>query len=151
MPSPLLIALDAAPLGLLSNPTRSGPVAGAWEWASARLADGCRIVVPEIADYEVRRELIRAGRWSSIQRLDLLAYAFEYAPITTSVMMRAASLWADARNSGIPTAADPSLDGDVILAAQALGVAAGGEAVVVATTNVAHLQRYVAARIWPEV
>ena len=62
----MLIALDAAPLGLLSNPTRSGPVAGAWEWASARLADGCRIVVPEIADYEVRRELIRAGRRSSI-------------------------------------------------------------------------------------
>ena len=58
-------------------------------------------------------------------------------PITTSVMQRAASLWADARNSGIPTAADPSLDGDVILAAQALGVATGGEAVVVATTNVA--------------
>ena len=61
MPSPLLIAVDAAPLGLLSNPTRSEPVAGAWEWASARLADGCRIVAPEIADYEVRRELIRAG------------------------------------------------------------------------------------------
>ena len=52
-------------------------------------------------------------------------------------MKRAASLWADARNSGMSTAADPSLDGDVILAAQALGVAAGGEAVVVATTNVA--------------
>ena len=103
MPSPLLIALDAAPLGLLSNPTRSGPVAGAWEWASARLADGCRIVVPEIADYEVRRELIRAGRWSSIQRLDLLAYAFEYAPITTSVMMRAASKQSSSRLPTSPT------------------------------------------------
>lgn len=107
----MLIVLDAGPLGLLSNPAKSRPVEGAWTWASARLADGYRFVVPEIADYEVRRELIRAGRNLGIERLDLLAHTLGYAPITTAVMRQAAALWADARNSGIPTAADQALGG----------------------------------------
>ena len=147
----MLIVLDAGPLGLLSNPTTSRPVEGAWAWASARLDDGCRFVVPEIADYEVRRELIRAGKDLGVERLDLLAHALGYAPITTAVMRHAAALWADARNSGIPTAVDPALDADVILAAQALSLGTDGETVVVATTNVTHLKRYVEARLWSQV
>jgi hypothetical protein len=31
-----------------------------------------RVILPEIADYKVRRELIRAKRLEGIQRLDLL-------------------------------------------------------------------------------
>jgi hypothetical protein len=79
----VLIVLDAGPLGLLSNPTTSRPVEGAWAWASARLDDGCRFVVPEIADYEVRRELIRAGKDLGVERLDLLAHALGRAPVLT--------------------------------------------------------------------
>ena len=38
-------------------------------------------------------------------------------------MRLAAELWADARTRGASTASENSLDGDVILAAQAIGVA----------------------------
>ena len=65
-------------------------------------------------------------------------------------MREAADLWAEARNRGYPTAHDAALDGDVLLAAQARDLHADppGERVVVATTNVAHLERYVDAQLW---
>jgi hypothetical protein len=66
------------------------------------------------------------------------------------MMRRAAQFWADARNAGLPTAADPALDGDVILAAQ-VAVSAGDEDPVIATTNVKHLERFVIARLWRDI
>ena len=65
-------------------------------------------------------------------------------------MRRAAGFWASARSRGRPTAPDHALDGDVILAAQAAELAAGGDEVV-ATTNVGHLSRFAAASRWNEV
>lgn len=58
----MLVILDSGPLGLLSNPVAGGLAEVAWEWAQAVVAAGYRLVVPEIADYEVRRELLRADR-----------------------------------------------------------------------------------------
>ena len=60
-------------------------------------------------------------------------------------MMREASiLWANH---------NAALDGDVILAAQARSIQpeAGSENVVVATTNVSHLARYVEAKHWTDI
>lgn len=108
--------------------------------------------MPEIADYEQRRELLRSGRRRSVERMDELAAMIGYLPITTTVMRRAARLWAQARNEGRPTASPESLDADVILAAQALVLEEeSGEAVVVATTNPNHLSRYVAAEDWRDI
>jgi predicted nucleic acid-binding protein len=70
----------------------------------------------------------------------------DYLPLDTSMMRRAAELWARARNMGLPTAPPEALDGDVILAAQAERVAA-----VVATTNVGHLARFVSADHWRNI
>ena len=106
-------------------------------------------MVPEIADYEVRRELIRARRIRGIARLDALIAEVEYLAINTSSMRRAAAFWAEARQQGRPTAADPALDGDVILAAQAATL--NRTAVIVATTNVRHLSRFVAAELWTDI
>ncbi|WP_419853632.1 nucleic acid-binding protein [Candidatus Poriferisodalis sp.] len=149
----MVIVLDSGPLGLLSNPTPRGPGNDAWEWARAHAAAGASIVLPEIADYEVRRELVRAGRAAGLARLDELRAALSYAPLSTPVMRDAASLWAEARNSGYPTAHQAALDGDVLLAAQARSVAAADPAqwVVTATTNVAHLERFVEAKHWTEI
>jgi len=61
-------------------------------------------------------------------------------------MLRAAELWADARNMGKPTASDQSLDGDMIPAAQAALLIADGDSVMVATTNVAHLSLFCSGR-----
>jgi len=69
-------------------------------------------------------------------------------PLTTAAMRRAAELWAWARNTGQQTAPDPALDGDVIVAAQALTL---NTPVVVATGNPAHLSRFVPAELWQNI
>jgi hypothetical protein len=67
------------------------------------------------------------------------------------VILKAAEFWAQARQQGQPTADDKSLDGDVILAAQAVTISNQGEDVVIATTNVDHRSRFVQAKIWKPV
>lgn len=149
----MIIVLDSGPLGLLSNPTPRGLANEAREWALAHVAIDTDIVLPEIADYEVRRELIRSGRTEGVKRLDELCAGLSYAPLSTAIMHDAAALWAEARNRGHPTAHHAALDGDVLLAAQSrrLAAAAPGESVVVATTNVAHLERFVDAMPWADI
>lgn len=110
------------------------------------------MAVPEIADYEVRRELLRADKRLGIARLDELCAGYMYLPLTTPVIHDAAGLWADACNAGHPTAHPHALDCDVILAAQARSAqAAYGRETVVVTTNVEHLSRYTDARLWSDI
>ena len=111
---------------------------------------GARIVLPGIIDYEIRRELARMRRTTSLARLDALRDELEFAHVGTETLTRAAELWAAARRVGVQTADDKHLDIDMILAAHALILAEEnvGEAVVVATTNVRHLSRFVDARHW---
>jgi len=139
----MTILLDAGPLGMVSNPKASIRNRDCYDWLVSTVADGTRVLVPEIADYEVRRELLRANKTKGLERLDLLKQTLEYLPLSTIMMLRAARLWAEARRSGLPTADRHALDCDVILAAQALEV--GGEVV---TDNVGHLSRFVEARPW---
>lgn len=109
------------------------------------------MVVPEIADYEVRRELRRAGKAEGVRLLDLMAHHLGYEPISTQAMRLAADLRAEARRGGRPTAPDLALDADVILAAQAHVLATRHPDVVVATTNPKHLARFVDARVWSDI
>lgn len=143
------VVLDSGPLGLLSNPSGSAAARAVQHWARASL-DRHQLVVPEIADYEVRRELVRARRTEGVRRLDALAAGFDYLPITTAMWREAAELWAGARREGRPTAPDPALDGDVLLAAQARALGTDGD-VIIATTNPRHLQRYAPAAPWAEI
>ena len=110
---------------------------------------GVRMVIPEIADYEIRRELRRANKTAGLAQLDALARVIEYRPITTSAMRRAAEFWALARQQGQPTASDESLDADAILAGQADTL--DSPEAIVATTNVGHLTRFVTADIWRNI
>ena len=110
------------------------------------------VMLPEIADYEVRRELLRAGRTKGLARLDALADEIGFLPINSEVMRTAAQLWATARNEGYQSADDKALDADVILAAQANLAGSDGRTVILATTNVGHLSRYVDdARLWSAI
>ena len=59
--------LDSGPLGLVTNPTASPINDACNEWLEALSGGGVRVVVPEIADYEVRRELLRIGKAQSIR------------------------------------------------------------------------------------
>lgn len=141
------VLLDSGPLGLVTHP-RVEQNREAALWLRGLLSAGETVLVPGISDYEVRRELLRAGKNKGLSRLDQLAQDLGYLPITTETMRLAAHFWAEARKQGHPTASDESLDADVILAAQAAGLnEAADNSVVVATTNPRHLSR-VLSRSW---
>lgn len=144
-----VVVLDSAPLGLLANPNNTRAAVACRTWANDLSAAGHRLVVPEIIDYELRRELIRAGKVISVAALDALADQFEYLPLDTRTMRRAAELWAQARRAGRPTADDKNIDADMILVAQAQSLNDPGT--VIATTNVRHLQPFHAAELWSNV
>ncbi|AFZ08887.1 hypothetical protein Osc7112_4593 [Oscillatoria nigro-viridis PCC 7112] len=144
-----IVLLDSGPLGIVTNPKATSPLYQEGKlWLQSLPQKGYIVMLPEIADYEVRRESIRAGKLAGIQRLDELKSQLPYRPLTTEVMLLAAQLWAQARMRGRPTAEANALDGDVILAAQAILEASKGNQVVIATTNVGHLSQFVDAREW---
>ncbi len=72
------VLLDAGPLGLVTNPRRSLQSAACAAWLQSLVTAGVRVVIPEIADYEVRRELLRARKTAGVERLDALAGLLEY-------------------------------------------------------------------------
>ena len=76
------------------------PTARSANWLERLLREGAIIYILEIANYEVRREVIRAGLQESVNRLDRLKSVLNYLPINTDVMLKAAQLWAQARNRG---------------------------------------------------
>jgi len=144
-----IVLLDSGPLGIVTNPKAASPLSQEGKvWLQSLPQKGYIVMLPEIADYEERRELIREGKTAGIRRLDQLKSQIPYRPLTTEVMLLAAQLWADARKRGKPTADSHALDGDVILAAQAILEINAGNEVVIATTNVGHLSQFVDAREW---
>ena len=144
-----VVVLDSGPVGLLAKRGGVPAVDACVLWLENLLAQATRVMLPEIVDYEVRRELVRLNAATSIARLDRLAILVEYLPITTEAMRLAAALWGHSRQQGQPTADPKELDGDVILAAQAIQL--GVPDLVVATTNIGHLSRYVNAKNWQDV
>jgi len=104
------------------------------------------VILPEIVDYEIRRELLRANKLSGLSKSEIL-----YLPITTEIMLKAAELWAKARQQGKPTADNQALDGDVILASQALTLKNLGYEVIIATSNKKHLSLGGVLNLWKRV
>jgi predicted nucleic acid-binding protein len=144
-----VIILDTGPLGLVTNPKLSPESIECAKWLQNHINSGSRVIIPEIADYEVRRELLRANKIKGIARLDDLAKFLKYLPITTTAMQKAAELWAEARQQGQPTAGDKTIDGDIILVSQAITL--GVPDVVIATTNIGHLSRFIKADLWQNI
>jgi predicted nucleic acid-binding protein len=148
-----MVVLDAGPTGDASNaPSNPGGVR-CRQWIRALVVAGTEIIVPAIADYETRRELVRRGSAGSIVRLDELRSLYTFLPITDAALRRAADFWAIVRNIGQPTAHPHALDADAILAAQATLCGGPGDEVLIATTNVGHLNRFpgVDARQWDTI
>jgi hypothetical protein len=97
----------------------------------------------------VRRELLRANKIKGIKRLDELANLIEYLAITMDAMGKAALFWAQARQQGQPTAGDKTIDGDMILIAQAVTLSVKN--LIIVTTNVGHLSKFVRADLWQNI
>ena len=154
--SPIAIVLDTSPLGLVTQRPghAGGDVCKAWYASLART--GCLFFVPEIADYELRREFLRHGNADAINRLQIFNNALpeRYLPLTTPAVRLAADLWARVRNQGKMTAPPEALDADALIAAQANllnPVAFELSAVVVATANVGHLSALTNAVLWSDI
>lgn len=143
------LALDSCVLGILCH-DRHPDNADLRAWMLDCLSDATtEVYIPAIADYELRRKLLhlmlrnQQTQSRSIQRLDGLRSTLSFLALDDSALQRAANLWAQARRAGQPTSPDEALDGDVLIAAQALGV---GAAVV--TENRQHLSRYCTVEDW---
>jgi predicted nucleic acid-binding protein len=123
------LLLDTGVLGQICHPRRHAPVR---QWFRAAVRAHA-VLLSEVADYELRRELLRIGATRSLTHLDELTRELVYVPTTTATWRRAAALWAAARNAGNVTAPPEALDGDALVAAQALE-----EGAVIVTTNTRH-------------
>jgi hypothetical protein len=91
-----------------------------------------------------------------LRRLDYAldpSSGFEHLFLTTDAIVKAAEFWALLRHSGIPTSSPDALDADAILAGQAALAGQPGDTVTIATTNLAHLNRFpgINAQIWDQI
>lgn len=144
-----VVILDTGPLGLVTNPRLSPETLACNQWLYRLLDHDVQVIIPEIVDYELRRELLRANKQKGIAKLDALVETLDYLPLTTAAMRQAALFWALARQQGQPTSNDRTIDGDMILAGQAKTVSV--DRFIIATTNVGHLARFVPAALWTNI
>ena len=148
----MIVLLDSGSLGLATNPRVIAAAEEGSRWLDRLIASDHVVAIPEIVDYELRRELLRARKNKALSILDALESQLVFLPLSTPVMRQAAEFWVVARQRGMPTAADVALDIDEILAAQAVLVQQEWEQeAVIATTNVRHLARFATAREWRDV
>ena len=152
-----LILLDSGPLGMIVRAPSKPQIVRCLTWLNTISATGATVVIPEIAHYEVRRELFRIRAVGSLRRLEYYldpSGGLKHLTISTDAMIKAAEFWALLRQSGVPTSSPDALDADAILAGQA-AVLAGqpGDTVTIATTNLAHLNRFpgVDAQTWDQI
>lgn len=80
----MIVVLDSGVLGRLCAPVVDRELE---IWVVGLLQRGRKVLIPEICDYEIRRELIR-NRSASLVQLDQLAKEFDYLPITTPAIRR---------------------------------------------------------------
>lgn len=65
-----VVLLDTGPLGQVTHPKRDSKITN---WLQSLRAESTELRVPEIADYELRRELLRAGKkHQSVKSIDPL-------------------------------------------------------------------------------
>jgi predicted nucleic acid-binding protein len=149
----LTVFLDTGPLGVLTNPKQPPETVAALKWAVQLMVYGHRLIVPAIADYEVRRELERARELNGLAALDAwnAAYPDRYLPLSDQALRMGATLWARARNAGTATADPKELDADVLIAAQALTTGLLPADFVIATVNVGHLALFAPAALWQQI
>lgn len=147
----LHIVLDSYPLSFACAPARNPDAVALTGWMGNCLTAGHEIYIPEVIDYELRRELLRAGKAASVRKLDGLKAILRFLPITSPAMLLAATLWSQSRQSGLPTGDPKKLDIDVVLAAQALTLGLPNGDLIIATSNVGHISRFVPADLWNNI
>ncbi len=112
------VFVDSCTLGILANPNKTTETEACKAWALNLHRKDTLVRVPEIADYETRRSLIRIASAESLAELDRVIAVYTLVPICTDAMRRAAEMWANLRiQLGKGGTDDKRLDGDVIICA----------------------------------
>jgi predicted nucleic acid-binding protein len=139
------VVLDSGPLGRLTHAdySRNQDIRAR---LSSLLDREVVVFLPEIADYEIRRNLIVENLKGSLANLNDLPSLITYLPISTADMRLAAELWAKSRKTGRSIGDPKELNADVILAAQAIRHGA-----TIATDNIGHLGQFTEARPWASI
>ncbi|MEM9274878.1 MAG: type II toxin-antitoxin system VapC family toxin [Cyanobacteria bacterium P01_F01_bin.143] len=149
----MIVLIDSGVLFTLISTSKVKEVTDCQDWFYYLLSRSALVVTSAICNYEVKRELIRRKKVPELDNLNQLKTLIDFLPVDDSTLELAAELWAEARNKGLPTADDLSLDADVIICAQyqLLAEKYPGRYVVIATTNVKHLSRFTEAKKWQEI
>lgn len=150
----MIILLDTFPASSVAKRPGKTPTLSdqCHQWVRDCEAAGHTVLVPAIAYYEALRELEQRQATSQITRLKTFCLQpARFIPLTTAHLETAARLWGQARRGGQPTASGDALDGDVILAAQALSLGLATSDYIVVTTNASHLSRFVPADEWKNI
>ncbi len=149
----MIVILDSGVLHTLVSTSKVKEVTDCQDWFYYLLSRSALVVTSPICNYEVKRELIRRNKVQEINNLNQLKALIDFLPVDEPTLELAAELWAEARNQGLPTADDLSLDADVIICPQCklLAEEYPGRYVVIATTNVKHLSRFTEAKEWQEI
>ena len=149
----MIVILDSGVLHTLVSTSKVKEVTDCQDWFYYLLSRSAKVVTSSLCNYEVKRELIRRKKVKEINNLNQLKALIDFFPVDDSTLELAAELWAEARNKGMPTADDLSLDADVIICAQyqLLAQEYPGRYVVIATTNVKHLSRFTEAKEWQDI
>ena len=149
----MIVILDSGVLHTLVSTSKVKEVTDCQDWFYSLLSRSALVVTSSIANYEVKRELIRRKKVQEINNLNLLKTLIDFLRVDDPTLELAAELWAEARNKGMPTADEKNLDADMIICAQyqLLAAAYPGRYVVIATTNVKHLSRFTEAKEWQDI
>lgn len=153
----MIVFIDTGVLGAISSPDKTGYVNECQEWFYGLFARGVFLISSDLCDYEVRRGLIldqmRTSKGEGLANLDEVKNLIYFLSMTKLVMFRASQLWAISRRQGMPTADEKNIDADVIISAQCQLFQEEnlGQNLVVATTNVKHLSRFISAQEWHNI
>lgn len=153
----MIVFIDTGVLGLLSSPNDKLEAQQCQEWFFGLFARGVTMISSDLCDYEVRRGLIldqmRTSKNEGLANLDEVKDYIYFLPITKLTLLRASQLWATSRRQGMPTADEKNIDADVIISAQCQLFQEEnlGQNLVVATTNVKHLSRFISAQEWHNI
>jgi hypothetical protein len=142
------VVFDTGVLGIVTHPSkRTSPCV---QWFESLVAADVEIVVPEICDYELRREYILQNNLKAIGFLDGLKQSAVFCKVDSDIWLAAAALWAQCRSAGKAMAGNAELDGDVLLIATVNSMTLD-PTTVVATTNVKHIDQHLDARKWEDI
>ncbi|MEO0868835.1 MAG: type II toxin-antitoxin system VapC family toxin [Cyanobacteria bacterium J06642_11] len=152
----MIVILDTGILSLLCHPNsdKNPEVHQCLNWFQSSLMKGQLPVSSAICEYELRRKLIQQSLKGehlpakALEKLDSLLEFIDFLSVTRDVLVNAAEIWAELRNSGQATASDTNLDADCILGAhyRLSKKESPGRKIIIVTTNVRHLNRFADAK-----